>query len=218
MLWDAIIMFLLVLAVSAGSHYFNKRKGMQRIEALKSKAAELGFEFSSSATPKFEHAYQHLRIFHRASSTVVKNQLSQEQAERQVYVFDLTCIYSGRDGDGEKTSTIMLINWPGASLPRFALRPDTPANVIATWFVGGDIDFKAYPRFSWEYYLQGENEEAVRELFTGKLLKLFSTNFGWVVEAEENVLLLCREGRIIEPEKMETFITSGLRIGKAFGA
>ena len=195
----------------------------ERKDALHAKAKALGFEFAAKPPPEFVKNYGSLSIFNRTMGSRTKNVMWLQQAKRTIYVFDLTIITYAQTGTlsrkrREEWYTVMLLDVQGHSLPDFTMRPETLGDSIGSWFTGSDIDFKAYPRFSTEYYLQGPDEAAIRNLFDDKLLQLFSLNLDWVVESEDDCLLLYRKDRRPEPEELNNFIVAALRIAKAFGA
>ena len=182
------------------------------------KAKALGFEFSAKPSAEFLQEYKQLSVFHRSGSSRVKNVMWLKQGKRTIYVFDLTVIVYKLRNSHEEWYTVMLLESEDLNLPDFTLQPETLGDSIGAWFTGEDIDFEAYPRFSREYFLRGQDEGAVRALFTDKLLQLFTANLDWVVESQDDCLLLYRKDRRPEPEELNNFIVSGLRIAKAFGA
>jgi MFS superfamily sulfate permease-like transporter len=103
----------------------------------------------------------------------------------------------------EYKMTILLVTDIHAPIPVFSIEKAGAFDLIKE--IGGhkDINFDAYPEFSNEYYLTGEDEQQVRAFFGEPLIRLFERQKGFCVECRNNVLLIYRQIDTMEPEELQ---------------
>jgi hypothetical protein len=100
--------------------------------------------------------------------------------------------------------TTVVVHAPDFRLPRFALAPRVKltgvlgalANKLGVKSLGGKLrhqDFITDPEFGERYYLFGDDDTALRALFTGEVIRaLVADSRGFHIEAEGNLLLFHR--------------------------
>ena len=76
----------------------------------------------------------------------------------------------------------------------FNLYPEGLIEKTKQSILSNDIDFNDYPVFSKSYALYGENEEAIRKLFTKPLLEFLEQNKGFSVEYRKGGMLIHKKG------------------------
>lgn len=93
-------------------------------------------------------------------------------------------------------------------LPRFRLSPERPIEKIASMLGAQDVDFDSHPAFSRSYYLNTNDETAVRGLFDPTVLGFFERHPGFHVEGNADTLVIYQFNKslsVIElPEFLET--------------
>jgi hypothetical protein len=101
------------------------------------------------------------------------------------------------------------------NIPDFALEPEGLWSKLSEMAGGKDIDFKDHPEFSKHYYLRGDDESAIRNLFTEPLLKFFEEHEEIHVECHRNKLLIYKRRDLLSADeilRMEKFANEMLTI------
>ena len=114
--------------------------------------------------------------------------------------------YSYAKGRSRYNQTVALFYSESKTLPNFDLRPEHVFHRIGSVFGYQDIDFETHPQFSSNYLLRGEDENAIRRIFTYDILAFFSNNTGLSLEARGNRLLFYRHRKRAKPDDMPSFL------------
>lgn len=112
--------------------------------------------------------------------------------------------------------TVIWMQRRGTKMTEFSLRPEGVWNQLGGWSGHGDINFDSHPRFSRDYLLKGDDEAAIRELFTDDVLEFYERHAELITEGEGNKLLLYREGVAVTPEKIPSFLNEALALRELF--
>ncbi|MGI9471696.1 MAG: hypothetical protein ACR2NZ_09210, partial [Rubripirellula sp.] len=97
-------------------------------------------------------------------------------------------------------------------LPAFELRPESVFHRIGKVLGYQDIDFESHPEFSKRYLLRGQDEDAVRAMFTPELLSFFESQEKVSAEASGDLLVFYRAGKRLKPEMIRAFMEEGFAI------
>jgi hypothetical protein len=111
---------------------------------------------------------------------------------------------SGKSRRGLR-QTLALIFDKQRELPAFVLAPEGFFSRVAQNFGAKDIDFDAYPKFSGMFKLQGDDESAVRALFTPAVMEEFERHPEITLEGQGGYVLVFRAGKRIKPENFPQF-------------
>ncbi len=107
---------------------------------------------------------------------------------------------SGNEGD-EYLRTPIVFSLSKVELPDFYLRPRPIAERI---FKKRGLQFLDDPDFFKRYFLSGDDEQAVRELFTTRIRKLFKEmNRHWAVSASKGYMVMYADGKMDEEIKVD---------------
>jgi len=102
------------------------------------------------------------------------------------------------------------------SLPQFLLTPEGLWARLAAYFGGQDIDFAESPEFSRAYRLRGNDEAAVRALFTPARRQVFELLGSQHAAGAGQELMWWRDGALPPPDQFDVFLMEGQRIQRAF--
>jgi hypothetical protein len=94
------------------------------------------------------------------------------------------------------------------NLPPFDLRPEGVLLKIAQSLGMKDIDFADAPGFSRMYMLRGQDEAAIRQLFTPALLRFCEANRGLWISGAGNLLWFHRENRRAKAVDLDAFVNA----------
>jgi len=142
---------------------------------------------------------------------------------RPFTAFEYTYVTGGGKSSNRHRFTAMLWESAQASLPRFSLVPEGIFSRLAQRFGTQDFDFDEDPEFSRAYQLQGDDERAVRALFSPARRAML------MVEAPDGRrapqhhlagggtrLLWWRDGRLPKSEVLDQLIADGDRLRRLF--
>jgi hypothetical protein len=96
----------------------------------------------------------------------------------------------------------------GTPLPGFTLRPEGTWDKISSWFKSNDISFDTHPKFSRSFVLRGQDEPAIRKLFTPQVLEYFEEHPGVSAEGSNETLLYYQHGKSVPSEGVSQFLAN----------
>lgn len=142
---------------------------------------------------------------------------------RPFTAFEYSYVTGGGNHSNRHRFTAMLWESPDSSLPRFSLGPESFFHRIAQRFGAKDFDFEEDPEFSRAYQLQGDDERAVRALFTPSRRAMLMAEAPDGRRAPKHHLagagtrlLWWRDGRLPGPDDLDQLIADGDRLRRLF--
>jgi hypothetical protein len=142
---------------------------------------------------------------------------------RPFTAFEYTYVTGGGNSNQRHHLTVFLWDAPEAALPRFSLGPEGFFHRLAQRFGMQDFDFEEDPEFSRAYQLQGDDERAVRALFTPARRAFFTVEppDGRRVPRHHLAgagprLVWWRNGRFPGPDDLDQLIADGDRLRRLF--
>lgn len=112
--------------------------------------------------------------------------------------------------------TLALIFRNQCELPAFVLAPEGFFSRVAQDFGAKDIDFDAYPKFSGMFKLRGDDEAAVRAMFTPAVIEELERHPGITLEGQGGYVLVFRARKRIKPENFPQFHQEAQRLAQLF--
>jgi hypothetical protein len=112
-----------------------------------------------------------------------------------------------------KSFTILYVSNIRKELPDFTLENEGLLDLLGLT-TRKDIDFKSHPNFSNRYILSGEDENAIRELFTNELLAFLAAQDNIYIESVNNALLIYTNSSLVEAKNMDNFRKKKLQLMK----
>ena len=199
----AVVGVILVVA-----HRFEKARSKQ----FQAVADELGLQFYPNGDTAIQNAIGQLRLFNQGHGRKTRNMLSGRTEDVDIAIFGYRYKTGGGKHQQTHQQTVISFRSPQLSLPEFELRPEHMFHKIGQAFGYKDIDFDSNPVFSKRYILRGQNEAAIRDLFTPEILAFFDVQKGVSIEATNDRLIYYRASKRIKPEKVRSFMEEGFRI------
>jgi hypothetical protein len=121
----------------------------------------------------------------------------------------------GVGGTGHRETVGCLVS-KRLRLPRFRLSPERAIEKIASTFGARDIDFESHPAFSRSYFLNTNDETAVRGLFDSTILDFFDRHHGFHVEGNVDTLVIYRFNQSMSLNELPDFIETIKRMSDLF--
>ncbi|HSD33481.1 MAG TPA: hypothetical protein VLB49_16315 [Gemmatimonadales bacterium] len=142
---------------------------------------------------------------------------------RPFTAFEYAYVTGGGKHSNHHRLTAMLWESAEANLPRFSLGPESFFHRMAQRFGKQDFDFEEDPEFSRAYQLQGDDERAVRALFTSTRRAMLMAEAPDGRRAPKHHLagagtrlLWWRDGRLPGPDDLDQLIADGDRLRRLF--
>ena len=201
-----IIFFAIIIAWTVSFFYLQKK----RTESLRKAAEEHGLSFSAECEPEFEEEVMKsgIDLFLYGHSREIRNIIhNMNMPYAEMNIFD----YSYTTGSGKNRTvhnyTCALAKYDAKTeFPHFSLVPENFFNRLADrLFEHRDINFENYPVFSKKYLLRGNDEEAVRRLFSPSVLSSMEIKNNLSIFASGRYVLYCSSAVFIKADKIEAF-------------
>jgi hypothetical protein len=206
---DAGIIFLTIgggffaVAVIVTSVVAWMRKRGRAVEAI---GAALGCRYTYKADRRFVKQLPDLPLFNPRRIRHVYHVLAPVEGQSEPWIFDFS--YVVPMGKSAVIQTVALFRKSGLDLPTFVLRPRGFAAKIGEVFGNKPIEFPGNPTFMENYDLNGNDEAAIRRVFTARLLGLFAESPKLSMEAAGDAAVLYRFARRQKIEDFEAFVTT----------
>lgn len=112
--------------------------------------------------------------------------------------------------------TVFFVQSKKLALPKFYMEPERFFHKVSTIFGVDDIDFEAHPEFSDQYWLKGKDEEAIRASMNEEILRFFTIEKYWNLEAINYYLIFYSKNRLLFGEQLEMLYDKGKQIVEMF--
>jgi hypothetical protein len=219
-----MLAFVLVALVIVGVFVYASIYNRRRREAAEQVARELGFQFSPGGDQEtFQELHdQRFDLFQRGRPHQFSNVLRRQGQDGEMLLFDYT--YSTRSGKHHHThyTTAVMLRLSRLNLPDFMLRPEHALDRLAAKFGKVDINFDHRPEFSKHFHLSGDDEAAIRALFTDRLMDALERRPAQelmplrTIEAHGNTLLVYHSDKLLGPEQWPELVNQANGLVAAF--
>lgn len=215
----AIVALAAIPVVIVGAFLLTEHR---RREALQQYADQRGYGFEPRR-PRAEQAMTDtFPIFKRGHNRSWRSTITGQVGGKPFTAFEYVYVTGGGNSSHRHRLAMMLWEMPGLNLPRFTLVPEGFWRRVAQRFGAQDFDFEGDEAFSRGYELQGDDEAAVRALFTSarRAYLVAAGPDGRVprhhVAGAGSRLLWWRTGRLPAPDELDQFIADGDRVRRLF--
>jgi hypothetical protein len=169
-----IVLLAFIFSRAAKRRSYDKDRGQQ----MQQVAGQMGFAFQPLAELSAVPFFSNFELF-EGDAWRFENLLVGKVQEHDVVAFDLAYRnVGGAGGRGTTTSrqTMYAISSNELKLPQFYLRPEGVLEKALNALSRVDIDLAERPNFSRMFLLYGNDEAAIRRMFTGRKVDLFEQN------------------------------------------
>ncbi len=206
-------MVLVIVAIIGTVAAWGYSQQEKRTAAWQRVAADLGLVYVGPGAG-LESRFGHLRLFQQGHSRRTTGGITGDSGDMEITVADYR--YTTGHGRTRHThvQTVCILRRRWLDLPACSLRPQRRlSDFLGRLFGGQDIDFADDPEFSSAYVLQGENEDAVRALFTPERRARFAAQRGknFHFEAQADTFLF-HTGRRVPPEQTRELMQQAIEM------
>ncbi|HSH39026.1 MAG TPA: hypothetical protein VK993_09590 [Chthoniobacterales bacterium] len=205
-IWAFMALIVLgIAAIFAAFIYFDRK----RTAALESRARTLGFTFRRKATPKDKQLAAGSGLTSVGHSRQIRNVIEMPESDgARMTLFDFSYVIGSGKRNRNYQQTVTRVQSPQLNLPSFDLRPESVLFKIAASLGMKDIDIEGWPNFSRMYLLRGEDDAAIRRIFTPELLRYCEANRGLWISGAGDLLWFHRENRRVRPDELDRFVNA----------
>lgn len=208
-----VVAGVVALGVGLGAMELSSLAAKRHTSALRTLAPVLNLKFNPEG---HQELHQSLKRFHLATLgpySTMKNLMCGQRDGTDIAIFEYEY---PRGKNNTIRQTVIWMQRRGTRLTEFALRPEGVWNQLGGWSGHGDINFDSHPNFSRDYLLRGDDENAIRELFTDEVLNFYESHSELITEGEGNKLLFYREAVLVPPEGILAFLEEALTLRSLF--
>lgn len=193
-----------------------KRAAKRRLEAMKMAARRLRFEFAEHGPDALVSELGEYHLFSQGHGRKIRNLCSGHAAEISTRIFDYQYTVGGGQHSNTWVQTVALFESPQMNLPPFQARPEHFFHRIAEKFGKQDIDFEQDEDFSQKYLLRGDDEAAVRRVFTNAVRTHLNKMDKTTIEGRGHQLLVYRLGKRTPPDELDDFLKEAVHVFALF--
>ena len=237
--WDFVVAFAFAIAVivplSLIFRGIRRTYESKRSEAIRSVAFSLGMSLEDWRDVDAMQRFGPFHLFSQGSEKKVRNCLSGSIDGVDVTTFGYEYTVAGGESSYTYRQTVVVFRSNKLSLPEFELRP---SSIVESFkivgaikaLVGKDEDesikFDTDPDFSKSYFLKGNDESAIRHVFSRTVLEYFERHKGLSVEGRDEILIFYRaeshdtdigyRGARVKPDQIKLFLDEGRAVFDLF--
>lgn len=185
-------------------HYFTKRQ-----KQLKASASELHWSYAAQKNTR-THFLQDFIFFRTRQIPYLYNILSDKESKYKVFDVEFT---EGAFIAREVVKTTVMHIQLNNKIPVFTLDKEGGLLDFMYGLAGfKNLNVENHPDFNKRFYLSGENELKVRELFVDELVLFFESNPYYHVESNGSTLLITKKERLLSVQEIKALISYGKRL------
>ncbi len=189
----------------------------ERLRKIEEQARSLGWTFRRQPTRADNDLPIGCYLAETGRDPAVSNVLEVARTDDLNFVlFDYKYTVSYGRSEHSPHQTIARIKSPLLKLPSFLLFPETIFSTMAKMFGQTDVNFPDSPEFSDRYILRGQDEAALRAIFSPALRKALEPLEHLTIEGADDVLFIFRVERRIKAEDYVSRIEEDKRILRLF--
>lgn len=214
-----IFIFTIIVLTFLMRGSLSKKEKERKLEFINI-AYELNMSISDKVDRSFRDRLKPLQRFKRSRHEKFKNILHENGNNVELVFFE--CFRGHRGGNSEDMERrvmegIFHFTSSDLDLPCFSLHE---AEELQQMFVSAlgykDINFENHPAFSKKYLLNGDNELAVKQLFSEKMISFLEKLDGINIEGSGNQLIVYRPYARIEASKFKKYKQEAAEIFEQF--
>jgi hypothetical protein len=218
-MWVLVFPFgilILVIGSIAAIVIYSWQKEKDRTLALQKTAGQLGWSFMASAPMNMIPFLDRFALFSQGHGKQIKNFMYGEATGIKAAAFDYVYVTGSGKNRQTHSQTVVYLEPTYLTLPYFSLRPENFLLKIFAALGYQDIDFGQRPVFSKQYILRGQDEPAIRRVFTDQLLAFYETYGETSTDGGGNQLFLYRGGYRFQPPEIQGYVGLGLKLAGLF--
>lgn len=201
-------LFSTVLALTV--FWIKRQQEMRRTAERADLARDMGLPFQEKDDYGMLQLLKNFDLFHRerwklARQGKVTNVMQGQVGDTKVYMFDYTYIVSNGKSSRRVRQTVFFADDKNWALPNFHLRPENWWYKVMAYFGKTDINFPENPDFSERFWLTGEVQQMIREIFTPEVQAFLTEHQPKHLEGNNYYLIAYKRNKVLRGEEARAF-------------
>ena len=189
-------------------------KTREREDKMRAFAGRLGQDFHPDGKAFFGDTLKNIPLFRKSDR--MQNVILGKTELAEVAILDFTYVVGSGNSSTTYRQNVILFTSSRLNLPKFGMRPENFLDKIAGALGYPDIDFSSQEAFSKRYLLKGEDEDAVRAVFTDSMLTYLESKEKLSIEGVGTRLAIYRLGERLEPDQLPELMEEASEILNRF--
>ena len=207
-----ILVIGIVLSVVGIYVWFNHQYEKARTQKLRVFADSLGLSFYPEGDPNLVNVLAILPLFTQGRNKSIRNMVHGVTENVNLAIFDYGFVVGSGKHQRRVNQTVVYFDSQLLTLPDFTMRPETLVHRLGKILGRTDINFDSHPRFSSAFWLQGSNEEQLRQLFRAPVLEWFEGKRQISAEGCGTRLIVYQAAKRTSPEEMRAVMEQGFEL------
>ncbi len=186
-----------------------------RTEQLNQLANQLKMDFKPIDEWKLSNLLEDFKLFRSGGAHKITNMLMEkdDMETMDFRIFDFAYTVSTGKTTTTIRQTVLYVHSTSLALPQFWMKPENIFHKLGIWLgLQRDINFEAYPEFSKQYFLKSKDEDYVRATMHDLVLRFFTIEKNWYLEGIGYMMLLYRQGVLLEAAQIKELRNKGLKV------
>ena len=184
----------------------------KRSEALQRIADALNFSFERKGDELLLAIHNNFDLFSKGRSKKISNVMHGSSGDMEITIMDYKYTVGSGKNSTTYSQTLIVVQSKYLQLPSFTLSPENIFHKIGGIFGYKDIDFNSHPKFSKQYLLRGDDEEAIRNTFNDELLEFYEKNKALNTESDYDKFIYYRAAKRLGPKDIQAFLQEGINL------
>jgi hypothetical protein len=209
-LWEFaefLLLLVVVLLVAATWEFVGRA---MRKAPLRRSSGELGLEFDAAL--EVPTSLRRARVFDRGQLLELREFLHGKLAGRPFLMFRHELQLGHAEHSSNMAQTVNAFRTEAGTLPAFTMQPRLRVRLPPFLSPRGP----SHKSFAKAYQVKGDDERAVRSLFSAPVLDFFSRERGWWIEATGEWLVLYKPGRRVPQRRLVHHLRKVSEIARLF--
>jgi hypothetical protein len=177
----------------------------ERATELKHFAETSGFNFFPQRV-KTGLKYRNFPIQKGSTLRYEENLMEKYSENAKIEVSDITVTEILLSATEDTHITVVHLSDTDMPIPEFALEPESLHTKLSEVSGGKDIDFNEHPEFSKMYYLRGDDEQVVRNFFSGPVIQFLESHEEMHIECHKHRLLIFKQRDLMTSSEIEAAV------------
>lgn len=181
---------------------------------IKELAPQLRMDYAASDDWGLIHLLTDFRLFRRGYGKRITNVLSMKDSmlDFHLRIFDYKFVVGAGNSTRRISQTVFFVDSKKLGLPHFSMQPENFFHKIGQHFGLQDLDFEAYPAFSDQYLLRGEDESLIRSTMSKDMLHFFTLEKYWSLEGMNYYFIFYKWNKILPVDQVHQLHKKGLQL------
>lgn len=201
--------FVAVVVVSAYLvHWFEE----ERAKEYAAVAEKLGLEFFPEGDPVLLESLGEFSLFQLGHSQKLNHLIRGRTQNLEAAIFNYRYTTGGGNSSTTFKQTMICLDSSRLDLPAFEVRPLRVGDRLAKLFGSRNVEFPEHPAFSKKYQVRGEDEEAIRELFSPEVIEHLETTDGLHLSGHGTRLVFYQPSKRLRGYELRPFLEEAFAV------